>query len=305
MIGRHIEGRAAGAKPVAPAVLEPEAVASLAQATRRAGSSGGPHAILRFVDAVLPFTSCLVTMLAAGRAPALLYDDIRPELHEAVVEAYLRGAYLLDPFYNRMARGLDRRVIKLQEIQPDHFRKSEYFSTYYTDTRLVDEVGIFVPCRGGSHVFVSLGRAAGTAPFSRRSFQRLQSLLPIIDALLARQWDVEAFADAAAAPVTLDDTLRQGGFAALSAREREVVALILKGHSSTSIAWQLSIAVGTVKNHRKSIYRKLAVTSQAALFARFLRGIGYEPAAAFVRQRADSIPGGTYSSTHRRDTLSR
>ena len=305
MIGRRIEGRVASEKHASPAVLEPDAVALLARATRRAGSAGGPQAVFGFVDAVLPFTSCLVTMLAAGRAPALLYDDIRPELREAVVEAYLRGAYLLDPFYDHLARGLHRRVIRLQEIQPDHFRKSEYFSTYYTDTRLVEEVGIFVPCRGGSHIFVSLGRAAGTAPFSRRSFQRLQSVLPIIDALLARQWDVDAFADAAAAPVTLDDTLRQGGFAALSAREREVVALILKGHSSTSIAWQLSIAVGTVKNHRKNIYRKLAVTSQAALFARFLRGIGYEPAAAFVRLREDSVPRGTYSPAHSRDTLSR
>ena len=69
------------------------------------------------------------------------------------------------------------------------------------------------------------------------------------------------------------------GFAALSAREREVVALILKGHLSNSIAGQLTIAVGTVKNHRKNIYRKLAIASQAALFARFLRGIGHEPVA--------------------------
>ena len=83
--------------------------------------------------------------------------------------------------------------------------------------------------------------------------------------------------------MTLDDTLQQSGFAVLSAREREIVALILKGHSSKSIAWQLAIAVGTVKNHRKNIYRKLAITSQSALFARFLRGIGDRGAAAGSR----------------------
>ena len=270
-------------KSIPSVLLEQPAVALLGVATRQAGRADGPVAILGFVYSVLPFTSCMVTLLAPGRPPELLYDDIRPERQEAVVEAYLRGAYLLDPFYDYQAGGVDRPVVRLQEIQPDHFRKSEYFSTYYTDTRLVDEVGIFVPRRAGSHVFVSLGRAAGTAPFSSRSFQRLQSLLPVIEALLARQWDTEQFAGethASAGPVTLDDTLLQRGFAALSAREREIVALILKGHSSKSIAWQLAIAVGTVKNHRKNIYRKLEITSQAALFARFLRGIGYEPPAS-------------------------
>ena len=259
--------------------VDRSAVELLARATRTAGTGAGPAAILAFVDALLPFTSCLVTLLAAGRRPVVLYDDIRPERREAVIEAYLRGAYLLDPFYDLVVRGLDHQVVRLQEIQPDHFRKSEYFSTYYTDTRLVDEVGLFVARWAGSHIFVSLGRAAGTAPFASRGVQRLQSLLPVIEALLVRQWDAEQFTAAEAGPVTLDDTLRQRGFAALSAREREVVALILKGHSSKSIAGQLSIAVGTVKNHRKNIYRKLAITSQAALFARFLRGLGHEPVA--------------------------
>jgi DNA-binding CsgD family transcriptional regulator len=256
---------------------------------REAGSADGPVAVFSFVGAVLPFTSCLVTLLASGRPPVLLYDDIRPERHEAVVDAYLRGAYLLDPFYNFLGGGLDRRVVKLQEIQPDHFRKSEYFSTYYTDTRLVDEVGIFVPRREGSHIFVSLGRAAGTATFSARSFQRLQSLMPVIEALLVRQWDAERLADTAAGPVTLDGTLQQSGFSSLSAREREIVALILKGHSSKSIAWQLAIAVGTVKNHRKNIYRKLNITSQSALFALFLDSIGDRASATPPESAPDRV----------------
>ena len=277
-------------RTVPAAVLNRADIARLAQATRQAGGGGGPQAILAFVGVLMPFTSCLITLLTPGRPPVLLYDDIRPERHEAVVDAYLGGAYLLDPFYNFLAGGLERPVVKLQEIQPDHFRKSEYFSTYYTDTRLVDEVGIFVPRREGSHIFASLGRAAGTAPFSVRGFQRLQSFMPVIEALLARQWDAERFSDTAAGPVTLDDTLQHSGFAALSAREREIVALILKGHSSKSIAWQLAIAVGTVKNHRKNIYRKLAITSQSALFARFLSGIGYDPAAVPVRVQTRSVP---------------
>jgi DNA-binding CsgD family transcriptional regulator len=45
----------------------------------------------------------------------------------------------------------------------------------------------------------------------------------------------------------------------LTRREREVLALMVKGHTKMQIAEQLSIAVGTVKNHLKNIYAKLGV----------------------------------------------
>jgi two-component system, NarL family, response regulator LiaR len=45
----------------------------------------------------------------------------------------------------------------------------------------------------------------------------------------------------------------------LTRREREVLALMFKGHTNMQIAEHLSIAVGTVKNHLKIIYAKLGV----------------------------------------------
>jgi len=54
----------------------------------------------------------------------------------------------------------------------------------------------------------------------------------------------------------------------LSAREREVCALLLAGCSSHAIALRLDISRYTVKDHRKAIFRKLRVGSIAELFAR-------------------------------------
>jgi DNA-binding NarL/FixJ family response regulator len=45
----------------------------------------------------------------------------------------------------------------------------------------------------------------------------------------------------------------------LTRREKEVLVLMVKGHTNIQIAEQLSIAVGTVKNHLKNIYAKLEV----------------------------------------------
>jgi two-component system, NarL family, nitrate/nitrite response regulator NarL len=50
---------------------------------------------------------------------------------------------------------------------------------------------------------------------------------------------------------------------ALTTREREVLSLLAEGHSYESIAKALSIGVGTVQNHVKSLYRKLEVSSKA------------------------------------------
>jgi len=69
---------------------------------------------------------------------------------------------------------------------------------------------------------------------------------------------------AAAAPAS------GSAFAALSAREREVLALITEGLSNTDIAERLSISEKTVRNHASNVFDKLGVWSraQAIVFAR-------------------------------------
>ena len=56
----------------------------------------------------------------------------------------------------------------------------------------------------------------------------------------------------------------------LTAREIEVIGMILKGYSAAAIADGLSITHGTVKVHRKNAYRKLRISSQAELFSLFI-----------------------------------
>jgi pimeloyl-ACP methyl ester carboxylesterase/DNA-binding CsgD family transcriptional regulator len=59
-------------------------------------------------------------------------------------------------------------------------------------------------------------------------------------------------------------------FAALSARERQVLALIAEGLSNTEIAERLNISEKTVRNHASNVFDKLGVWSraQAIVFAR-------------------------------------
>jgi two-component system, NarL family, nitrate/nitrite response regulator NarL len=53
-----------------------------------------------------------------------------------------------------------------------------------------------------------------------------------------------------------------GGFA-LTARELEVLELLVRGHSYPAIALALAIELTTVQTHIRNLYRKLGVASKA------------------------------------------
>lgn len=56
----------------------------------------------------------------------------------------------------------------------------------------------------------------------------------------------------------------------LSAREVEIISLIVAGNSNVRIAAQLFLAEKTVKNHISSIYGKLGAVSRSDAISRWL-----------------------------------
>jgi DNA-binding NarL/FixJ family response regulator len=64
--------------------------------------------------------------------------------------------------------------------------------------------------------------------------------------------------------------LQSEEFAVLSRREREILSMIAKGENTGTVAVRLGISVSTVRNHLKSIYRKVGVTSQVSLVRKLL-----------------------------------
>ena len=101
--------------------------------------------------------------------------------------------------------------------------------------------------------------------------EQLRQLFPVLARVVCRQFEIDP-ASFVAAPQRpgQEDRFQDFGSDVLTDREMEVVQLILVGHTSGSISLQLGVSISTVKSHRRNIYGKLEISSQAELFSLFL-----------------------------------
>lgn len=232
--------------------------------------------MLDFLRSIVPFSGAFITHLHHNRAPDHVYDNVRAERHRDVVDQYLDTAYLLDPVYDAFLSGRNSCAMRLADVAPDQFMRSTYYRRYYKNIALKDEMAILVP-EGNGAIFYSLGRIGDEPRFSTRSVRAFEAEIGIIGALTSKHFERGhvGLINSGSMPTdrTLTAALDAFGEDILTAREREVATLILKGHSSASVSTMAGIAVGTVKIHRKNIYRKLAISSQSELLSKFLRSV--------------------------------
>ena len=71
-----------------------------------------------------------------------------------------------------------------------------------------------------------------------------------------------------------EDEVFRAAFDVPTSAQHRITKLILPGHSNLSIAENLGITEGTVKQHRYNIYKRLGISSQSELFQRFIDYLG-------------------------------
>ena len=59
----------------------------------------------------------------------------------------------------------------------------------------------------------------------------------------------------------------------LTPRERDILRLILLGCPNAKTAESLNLTVHTIKNHKKRMYKKLDITTEAELFLNFIGSV--------------------------------
>ncbi|MFZ6046286.1 LuxR C-terminal-related transcriptional regulator [Pseudomonas sp. CR3202] len=242
----------------------------------------------RLIEALrnlVPIESVLLGLECKGLAPRPLYQcGIPAEYREALIERYYARGYLLDPFCLAMENGLAEGFYHLSEIAPDDFFNSEYYRTNYLKCGSVEDAHFIVDLGGQRKVSLCVYQGRSGARFSEAELALLRTTYPLVRELM-RQFDergglvrcLDGRGSASlrgGAPAGLNQQIREAfmnfGSDRLTEREREIAHLLLRGHSVKSSAKVLEISPETVRMHRKNLYTKLEISSQAELFALFI-----------------------------------
>ncbi|MAQ39396.1 MAG: helix-turn-helix transcriptional regulator [Thioclava sp.] len=261
----------------------------IADAITAMGTEEFARTLDRATETLFPYKICMVFAYEGNATPQSLYHNLPPDAARIVIWDYCTGPYLLDPFYAETER---RRsgMAGLRQMAPDKFFQSEYYAKHYSRTGIRDEIGIFAAIGPERVAVISFARERGQPVFSARERARLAEVGPVIEALMRGHWGVtaarEARDDAAETALPpLQVLLDRIAGGVLTPRETEVIAMVLRGYSTTAIGANLEISDETVKVHRKNAYRKLSISSQAQLFSLFLKALDESSVAGQLQQR--------------------
>ena len=212
-------------------------------------------------------------------------EEVEPD---PLISRYITGLYLQDPFY-QVSRNCRRGgLFHLADIVSEDFETTEYYNTYFAHYVVTDEVQYNVPLDGERTLCLSLG---SESRFGAEQIALFELLRPWVIALMKthplRGCGQEEAKPIAAAEVEVQPW--RGLISPLTARESDVIRLMLDGYSNKEIADRLTLSIATIKVHRRHIYAKLNVKSHSEIFALLIN----PPAPRLADARQCAACGGT------------
>ncbi len=230
--------------------------------------------LIDLVGNLVPHDRITVTRYAIHARPEFLTHR---NFSDALVERYLSVYYPYDPFYAHWCQHLTPGVLHLAQFGSRELKQGRYIAEFLAQSVIRDEVGVLLDDGPGTTLAVFLERASRT--FTHREIARLQQAFGRIAAIHALQRRLSATGDVAgrkaatrrpSEPPRHSSKVPEPLWPDLTARERELVSMILAGHPPQAIAARLGISSGTVRNHRQNIFRKLDITTEREVFLQYL-----------------------------------
>ncbi|NVO58471.1 hypothetical protein HW561_22060 [Rhodobacteraceae bacterium B1Z28] len=215
----------------------------------------------------------MVMRYSKSARPEYLWSENVPD---SDAKDYLSKFYRLDPFFAYW-RGHDQAtVLRMSDTPPSRRRQSNYFRVFQRMTGYRDGLGVFLPMAGSDAIAICYECHDPVPDSVVRLYSRLLPILQSLQSLHDRLMGETAPQDTAQAiqadpPADIDqiaDTFLEGQ---LTPREREIVLMAIEGTSAPDIADQMELSEGTVRNHRKRLYKKLNIFSERELLALYIR----------------------------------
>ena len=246
----------------------------LARLIPAVGTSEFPDLLVAMLRQLVRCDDATIIVYPGTDLPIIEYFEEPEGAANSTLDAYVKGAFLLDPFYLAASRDKNFGVFRLRELAPEDFKSSDYYKNWYLNCGYMDECGYLIRIDEDGFINIALGKRKPRAIFTRAERAILQDIRPVVNMLCQKHW-VDAATQTPGVNLRgqLHAALNSFGSSLLTDREAQVIKLVLHGHSTRSLAEKLSISMETVKLHRKHAYAKLEVSSQAELFYLFLDSV--------------------------------
>jgi len=154
---------------------------------------------------------------------------------------------------------------------------------------------VVAPCLAAEEASVLLGTGPGAGYLARRDVTDVASLTAAVGRVAAG----ECVVDPATLSALLEARVPADPTGALTAREREVLALLARGLSNAGVAAELWLAEATVEKHVRSVLSKLGIADERTWHRRVLAVLTFlssSPGAAGPERAAPTLPAATVST---------
>jgi DNA-binding CsgD family transcriptional regulator len=198
---------------------------------------------------------------------------------DKMVRKYLEVYYPHDPFYRYWKAYQRPGVVPLNRLAGPEAKRGRYIAEFLSQSVISDEIGVLLQDEPGWCLGIFLDRSSHR--FRPSEIGRLELRFPVFAALHALHLRTRKPESTQAKQASGEVRVTTRGvpkklWPELSARERQLVELVLKGYPTALISKRLGITVGTVKNHRRRIYEKLDITTERELFLQYFEHVsGY------------------------------
>ena len=257
---------------------------SLGQVVDALGSEAFFDQLMAALNAQVPSQHPQVWLFRPDHLPTLIYDAIGSGDRKVQIDGYIAGAYQQDPFYQQSQQGSG--LFRITEISAGSFEQNEYYSGYFSRMRVSDEVGYLYQLGEGATLNITLQRRLSEPRFSAQDLDFFRKIDPLTRALISRHWAL--YRGQLDSQDELEQSIERGialfGSSTLTEREQQTLQLLLRGYGGQAAADKLGISIETLRRHRKHIYQKLDIGSQAELFSLFINSL------PFLAQAPDSDP---------------
>lgn len=230
-----------------------------------------------FIERWIPVQHINILEFKKGLQPRLLITEGGGYDHD--LNEYLSGLYLLDPYYDLYENQGRTGIFKLNLEDWNNYSSGDDYKRYWRLVKGNNEVAGLYEISEQHCIHVSFMIQSDESELVREAMEFMRLLESNFRTLFRLHFYMS---DHSVTPnesnrrhihTAVSTVLNNFGKDILSERERDVVRLLLKGHSAKSIAKILDITAGTVSVHRTNIYQKLEVAGQGDLFSKFVANL--------------------------------